>query len=63
MLRFITSWHKSRTFQPQIRIILGIDSNVAIFVNLYATLMCICVEKCPTFGGFLASCINNMATN
>jgi hypothetical protein len=42
---------------------MGVDSGVVIFVDLLATFMCICVGKCLTFGGFLASCIGNMATN
>jgi hypothetical protein len=25
---------------------------VAIFIDLLATFMCICVRECPTFGGF-----------
>jgi hypothetical protein len=63
MLRFITDWHSSMTFKPQIKVILGVDLGVAIFANLSTTFMCICVGKSPTFGGFLANCIGNMATN
>jgi hypothetical protein len=54
---------KSRTFKPQIKVIMGIDLGAIIFVNLSTTFMCICVGECPTFGGFLTSCIGNMATN
>jgi hypothetical protein len=42
---------------------MGVDLNVTIIVYLSITFMCICVGKCPTFGGFLASSIGNMATN
>jgi hypothetical protein len=63
MLVFITSLHRLGTFRPHIKVILGVDSSVVIFVDLAVTLMCICVGECPTFGGFLASCIGNMATN
>ncbi len=59
----ITGWHKSRTFRPHIRVILGGDLNVVIFANLLATFMCICVGECPTFGRFSTSCIGNMVTN
>ncbi len=50
--RFIIGWHKSRTFKPYIRVILGVDSGVAIFVDLSSTFMCICVGKFIAFGGF-----------
>jgi hypothetical protein len=63
MSRFIIGWHRSWTFKPHIRVIIIIDLGVAIFVDLLAALMCICVGECPTFGGFSASCISNMATN
>jgi len=62
VLGFIT-WHRSRTFIPQIRVILGVNSNAIIFANLSITFMCICVGKCPTFGGLSASYIGNMETN
>jgi hypothetical protein len=42
---------------------MGVDSGATIFADLSATFMCICVGECPTFGGFLASYISNMATN
>ncbi len=48
---------------PHIEVILGVDLGVVISIDLVATHMCICVGKCPTFGGFLATCIGNMATN
>jgi hypothetical protein len=40
-----------------------VDSSVAIFANLSTALMCICIGKCPTFGGLSTSYIGNMATN
>jgi len=61
--RFIIGWHRLGLSNPKIRAILGVDLGVAIFVDLSATLMCICVGKCPTFGGFLANCIGSMAIN
>jgi hypothetical protein len=51
------------TFKPWIKVILGINSSAAIFVNLLLTFMCICVGECSTFGGLSASCIGNMTTN
>jgi hypothetical protein len=42
---------------------MGVDSSVTIFAFLSVAFMCICVRKCPTFGGFLASNINSMAIN
>ncbi len=63
MSRFIAGWHMSGTFRPQINVILGINSNAAIFVNLLIALLCICVGECSTFGGLLASCFGNMVTN
>jgi len=63
MFEFIIGWHRSRTFKPQISVILGVDSSAALFTNLSTTFMCICVKECATFGGFLASYIDNMATN
>jgi hypothetical protein len=53
----------SGTFRPQIKVILGINSSAAIFVDLLIAFMCICVGECSTFGGLLVSCIGNMATN
>ncbi len=61
--RFITSLHRLGTFKPHIKVILGVDLGVVIFIHLVATFMCICVGECPMFGGFSASCIGNMATN
>jgi hypothetical protein len=63
VLGFITNFHRLWTFKPHIKVILGVDLGVVILVDLATTLMCICVGECPTFGGFLANCIGNMATN
>jgi len=63
VLGFITGWHKLGTFKPQIKVILGINSGVAIFVGLSVAFMCICVGECPIFRGFLANYIGNMAIN
>jgi len=63
VLGFIISWHRSGTFKPYIRVILGVDSGVVIFVDLSSALMCICVGNFLTFGGFLANCTSSMATN
>ncbi len=52
-----------RTFRPQIKVILGVDSNVIIFINLSTAFVCIHVGKCPTFREFSISYISNMATN
>jgi hypothetical protein len=56
--RFITSLHKSRTFK--LWVILGIDSSATIFVSHLATLVCICVRKCPIIGRFSTSYIGSM---
>jgi hypothetical protein len=50
--RFLIGWHKLGTFKPYIRVILGVDSGVAIFVDPSSALMCICVGKFIAFGGF-----------
>jgi hypothetical protein len=42
---------------------MGVDLSVIIFAYLSIAFMCICVGKCPTFGGFLANFIGSMATN
>jgi hypothetical protein len=51
----------SRTFIPHIKAILGINSGATIFANLSVAFIYICVGNCPTFGGFSANCIGNMA--
>jgi hypothetical protein len=63
VLGFIIGWHRSGIFKPHIKINVGVDLNAAIFVDLSIALMCICVGGCPTFGGFSACYISNMATN
>jgi hypothetical protein len=63
MSRYIIDWHMLGIFKPQIRAILGVDSNAAIFADLSTTLMCICVGKCATFGGFSTNCTSSMTIN
>jgi hypothetical protein len=52
MPRSFISGYGPRTFQSQVRFILGIDSCCATFVAITYASMYIFVGECPTIGGF-----------
>ncbi len=54
-------YHMFGPFKPQIKALLIVDLCVAIFANHIDAPMCTHVEKCPTYGGFLANFVNKMA--
>jgi hypothetical protein len=61
MSKSFIGYHMSRPFRPQTKTFIIVDSCVTIFVDHIDALVCIHVEKCFTFGGFLASFVNKMA--